>query len=247
MGLTAVVILAPNAFLPPEHNYQLSGGYSRKLGEFSFSSSVFGRFVDNVPDYAFPSNYQSSDLENNLLPGHILAGGLEVMAKFKYKSYYSASASYSYIYSVQKTPGVNADEYYPTLYSRPHYINFNQHLKLSKKWDFSSNLILHSKTAITLPNGQFTVNGVAYPLYSQERNNQRLPFYARFDLSATRRLGVKKGRDNFWLVFSWQNVFNRYNPAVYYLVPDVYQTNELIINSSDFTPSLFTATLNFKF
>ena len=236
-----------NSFLPPEHNFQLSGGYSKKLGPFSLSSSVFGRYVHNVPDYASPGNFQTSNTENNLLPGHILAAGFEFMAKFKHKAYYSASASYSYILSLQKTPGVNFDEYYPTLFSRPHYFNFNQHLNLSKKWVLSSNFILHSPTAITLPNGQFTLNGVAYPLYSQERNNLRLPYYSRFDLSITRKLGVKKKKDRFWLVLSWQNIFDRYNPAVYFLVPNTTQTNELTINSSDFTPSLVTLTLNFKF
>ena len=236
-----------NAFLPPEHNFQLSGGYSRKLGSFSFTTSAFGRYVHNVPDYAYPGNFQSSELENNLIPGHIWAGGFEFMAKFSPKPYFTASASYSYIFSRQKTPGVNFDEYYPTLFSRPHYFNFNQHVKLTKKWVASSNIILHSPTAITLPNGQFTLNGVAYPLFSQERNNQRLPYYARFDISVTRKLGVKKGRDNFWLVLSCQNVFRRYNPAVYYLVPNTSQPDELLIQSSDFTPRLLTLTLNFKF
>ena len=236
-----------SSFLPPEHSYQLSGGYTKQLKNFTFSSNLFGRFVQNVLDFATPTFTESNEIESNLLPGHILATGIESMVKFEPGSIYSFSLGYSYLYARQKTPGVNFDKYYPTLYNRPHYFNFSQYLSLTKKWEISSNLIIHSPTSITLPNGQFILNGVAFPLFSEFRNNEKLPFYARLDISATRRLGIKKNRDNFWLTINFQNVLGRFNPSVIYLAPNSVEPSQLDIQSTDFTPFLLTATLNFKF
>lgn len=237
-----------NAFLPPEHNYQIGAGYTlRPSKKIMLNTSVFAKFVDNTLDFASPSYNTTSNIEQNLLSGHIFATGFEAMVNYLPNQYYEMSLAYSYLYSRQKTPGVNEDEYYPTLFYRPHFFNFSQTLNLSKKWKISSNYILHSPTSITIPTGFFTLNGVSYPLYSSERNDQELKYYMRLDFSFTRMLGVKKNRDNFYLVFNIQNILGRRNPSFIYLTENPQNPTELMYTGTDFTPFMITATLNFRF
>lgn len=169
------------------------------------------------------------------------------MLNYRFTTWYSVSLSYAYTHTKQKVIGINNDLPYVAANDRPHYFSYSQYFNLSTKWQITTNLIAHSGTAVTLPNGQFVIDGTAFPLYSAQRNSERLPTFRRFDISFRRQLGVKKQKNNWDLTFTITNFFNRYNPSVAYVKSDEYNQENLIITGVDYSPLMFSLNLNFKF
>ena len=165
-------------YLRPERNFQASIGYTRKWKNFIGSAIVYHKFVTNVLDYASPVFTTSTEIESNLLAGTLRVSGLELMMNYRFTTWYSTSMSYAFTKTRQLVPGINNDLPYVAPSDRPHYFSFSQYFNLSKKWQITTNFIRHSGTAITLPNGQFVVDGTAFPLYSSNRNTERLPVFS---------------------------------------------------------------------
>ena len=163
---------------------------------FRTSIILFGRIVSNVIDYSQNNYLGASYFESNLLSGTLKIAGLEIMANYQKTEKYSANISYNYSYARQRIDGINNNESYVPLHNRPHYLSYNQYFILSNKWEFGLNFVLHSKTALTLPNGKFEVNGIEYPLYDGTKNTSYLPTHHRIDLSFKRTLGIKKQKNS---------------------------------------------------
>lgn len=235
------------AYLKPERNFQTSLGWTHIKGNLHTSAVIYQKFVNNVLDYASPVFTSSTDIESNLLAGKLNVRGIELMLNYRFTTWYSASVSYAYTRTRQEIKGINNDEPYVAPGDRPHYFSFSQFFNLTKKWQMTTNYTIHSGTAITLPNGQFTVGGTAFPLYSDERNTERLPQFRRLDLSFRRQLGVKKKKDNWNLVFTITNFFNRYNPSVAYVDHDIFDPQNLVIRTADYSPFMVSLNINFKF
>lgn len=234
-------------YLKPERNFQASLGWTRTWKNWNSSAVVYHKFVNNVLDYASPVFTTSTDIESNLLAGNLKVFGLELMVNYKFTTWYSASASYAYTKTQQQIDGINNDQPYVAPSDRPHYFAFSQYFNLTKKWQITTNYITHSGTAITLPNGQFVIDGTAFPLYSSNRNTERLPRFSRVDLSFRRQLGVKRNRDNWDLTFTITNFFNRYNPSVAYVEQDFNAPEKLVISTVDYSPIMISINLNFKY
>ena len=216
-----------NKYLKPERNFQTSFGWVRTGKKFNISLTAFTKYVRNVLDYASPIFISSADIESNLLSGFMLAAGAETMFNFHFGEKYSITASYTYTASNQRIVGINNDKAYPTMNFRPHYMAISQYLNLSKKWQLSSNFTWHSGKAVTLPNGQFVIDGTAFPIYDNTRNSERLPFFSRWDISVLRKFGWKKKRERLNLTMSITNITGRFNPAVVYIQPYTYEPSQL--------------------
>ncbi len=236
-----------NAYLRPQRNLQTSLGWSHVRNNLQTSLIVYNKFVMNVLDYASPVFISSTDIESNLLAGKLHVWGAEFMVTYKFTTWYSAALSYAYTNTKQQIDGVNNNQPYKAPGDRPHYLSFSQFFNLSKKWQITANFIAHTGTAITLPNGQFLVDGTAFPLYSGERNAERMPTFRRFDLSFKRNLGVQKQRDNWDLTFNITNFFRRYNPSVAYVERQNGAPSELEIKSIDYSPFMISLNLSFRY
>lgn len=236
-----------NAFLKPERSLTASLGWVHQQKHIETSITVFDRHVFNVIDYASPVYTPSLDIESNLLTGNLHAYGCETQINFNYLPLYTASVSFTYTKSVQQIDGVNENNPYPSLNDRPYYFSFSQYFNLTPKWQLSTAYSWHSGSAITLPNGQFIIDGIAFPLYSMKRNAERLPYFSRFDVSITRKLGVKKKRDHFELVLTFTNLFNRTNHSSVFIDYQYYYTNKTALRSIDYSPFMITLNINFKF
>ncbi|MBN4072420.1 TonB-dependent receptor [Crocinitomix catalasitica] len=235
-----------NSFLKPERNIQGSIGWVHKQGAINTSVTVFNRHVRNVLDYASPVFTSSTEIESNLLSGFMNAFGAELMVNYQLSTRYSIALSYSYTHSRQKIIGINKDEYYPTMNSTPHYFSMNQFFNLSKKWKLSANFIFNTGRAITLPNGQFTIENTAFPLYSDNRNAERLDPFSRWDVALTRKFGVKRRKDRFSLTLNITNLYGRFNPSVVYITTDNSEPQNIKLESVDYTPLMIYLNLNFK-
>lgn len=236
-----------NAFLKPERSYSQSITWIHDASFFESSLTAFNRHVRNVIDYATPVYTSSQDIESNILTGNMNAFGFECQINFNKWKQYSASLSYTYIHTQQSIKGINNNEPYVVTNDRPHYFAFSQYFVASPKWKVSTNLIVHSGTATTLPNGQFIINGTTFPLFPVARNAERLPFFARFDISFTRQLGLKKKRDRYNLVFTLTNLFNRNNPSVVYVDKQFYSSDSFVVKSVNYAPFMLSLNLNYKF
>jgi outer membrane receptor protein involved in Fe transport len=235
-----------NKYLRPERNFQTSFGWVRTGTKFNLSLTAFTKYVRNVLDYASPVFISSAEIESNLLSGFMLATGVEAMINFHFGEKYSITGSYTYTASNQKIEGINNDKPYPTTNSRPHYVAVSQYLNLSKKWKLSSNFTWHSGKAVTLPNGQFYIDGTAFPVFDDNRNAERLRFFSRTDVSLVRMFGWKKKRERVNLSISVTNLFARFNTAVAYVEPVPSEPTELQLISRDYTPFMVYLSLNFK-
>lgn len=234
-------------YLKPERNFQASIGWTNHWKNMQFSAIAYHKYVINVLDYASPVFTPSTDIESNLLAGTLRVSGLEFMLNYKFTTWYSTSVSYAYTHARQKIEGINNDLPYVAPADRPHYFSFSQYFNLTKKWQITTNFTAHTGTAITLPNGQFVIDGTAFPLYSSNRNTERLPMFRRVDLAFRRQLGVKKNRNNWDLSFTITNFFDRNNPSVAYVEQSESEPGKLSIATVDYSPIMISLNLNFKY
>lgn len=234
-------------YLKPERNYHISFGGTRQEKNAQISVIIYGKHARNILDYASPIFTASTDIESNLLAGTLTVFGGEFMLNYRFTSWYSATFSYAYTYTQQNINGINADLPYVAPNDRPHYISVSQYFNLSKKWQLTTNFIAHTGTAVTLPNGQFILDGTAFPLYSSARNSERLPSFRRFDISLKRQLGVQKNKTNWDLIFTITNFFGRYNPSVAFVEQDPLDASNLLLRGIDYSPLMISANLNFHF
>ena len=186
-----------NARLKPEHNFQTSAAWVHNEKSFQTSATIYYKHVLNVLDYASPVFTSSADIESNLLPGILNVAGAEFMINFHVTTRYSMSVAYTFMKTSQLVKGINKNNPYPAANDRPHYLSVSQYFNFSKKWKLSANFTVQSGKAVTLPNGQFVIDGTAFPVYDDNRNAERLPFFSRWDVTLVRKFGVYKRRDRF--------------------------------------------------
>ncbi len=236
-----------NSFLKPERSFSESVGWIHHHSLFESSVTIFNRNVINILDYASPSYTGSQDIESNLLAGKLHAYGVEFQLNFSKSDRYAAVVSYTFMQTRQTIEGINNNQPYVANNDRPHYFSFSQYLVANTKWQIGTNLIIHSGTATTLPNGQFTINGTTFPLFPIARNAERLPVFGRLDLSFTRKLGIKKKRDRYILVFTFTNFLNRNNPSVVYVDKKTFASNSFEVKSVNYAPFSISINLNYTF
>ena len=226
--LPVQVWTTPSKYLKPERNYQSALALIHYEKDWQASATVFHRFVNHIIDFA-PSTYSSlSRFESNLLSGWLNAAGVELMWRYERDMWYSAQVSYTYTYARQKTKGINNNQPYVALNNRPHYLTFNQYFIRTKAFEFGTNIVIHSKTALTLPTGKFDINGIEYPLYDGTKNTSRLPVHHRLDVAFKWKLGVRKHKNRGVLKLTIANVYNRGNVSSVYLKSDVNNKLEFV-------------------
>jgi len=235
-----------NNFLKPEQNFQQSLGWKHTEKSWQTSVSIYNKFVKNTIDYATPQYTASTDIESNLLSGNLHVVGAEAMLQYHYGNRYAATLMYTFTRSRQKIDGINNNLPYIASFDRPHYLAVSQLYTFNEKWKMGLNYTWHSGAATTLPNGQFVIEGNAFPLYSEERNAERLPVFSRLDVSFTRQLGLKR-KKRFHLVITITNLLNRYNSSIVYIAPNTVGTSQLQLQSYDYTPLTLSLSLNFRF
>ncbi|MFT4601184.1 MAG: hypothetical protein ACI857_001362 [Arenicella sp.] len=236
-----------NAFLRPERNLSSSLGWTHREKKIETSLAVFGRYIANVVDFAVPVSTFSQQIEGNLLSGRLITYGVESQINFNPSDKYSATIGYTYTVTDQKVIGINNDQSYVADNDRPHAVSFSQYFNFNQKWKMSTNYNFMSGRAITLPTGQYLIGDTAFPLFPEQRNSERLRYFSRLDMSVTRKLGIKKGKNRWELVLNVTNLFGRYNPSIVYLNPNSIGTPELSLSSNDYSPSTIILNANFKF
>ncbi len=227
--------------------------FSFRESEYSLETEVFYKDINGRIDYIDGAQLIANEaIEEVILQGVARAYGAEFLLR-KNDGALKGFLAYTLSKSEQRTPGrneneigINQGQWYNTPYDKTHDISMNVSYDLNEKWRFGSNFLFQTGQPTNFPVGQFEFQGVVIPTYGP-RNEQRLPSYHRFDLSATLTPTKNKGRSwqSEW-IFSVYNVYNRMNAASINFRQNVDTGNNEAIRTSIFG-IIPAVTYNFKF
>ncbi len=207
--------------LKPQIADQYALGYFKTLkgGTYEFSAEAYYKDYQNLLDYVDGADLLLNRfLEGDLLSGKGRAYGLELFVK-KNKGKFTGWISYTLARTERQVQGVNKNNWYPNRYDQTHNIRVVALYDLTERWSLSADLVVSSGTPATFPTSRFSVQGYnAIPQNPNEtRNNVRIPWYHRVDISATlqgrkvKRNGKPRKNQDYW-VFSVYNTYGRRNP-----------------------------------
>ncbi|WP_211093307.1 TonB-dependent receptor [Flammeovirga agarivorans] len=214
----------------PQIGDQYALGYFRNFKEntFEFSGEVYYKPLQNLIDYIDGADILLNEyLEGDLLPSEGRAYGLELYMK-KNKGKLTGWVSYTFARSEQKTDGINLGEYYPARFDQAHNLTVSSFYDINERWSLSANFNFVTGTPTTFPTNQIVVQDYGVPHnVDGVRNNQRIGYYHRLDISAT--LNGKKKPDKRWehyWVFGFYNTYARRNPYSVYFQPSAQRPPE---------------------
>ncbi|UTW65786.1 TonB-dependent receptor [bacterium SCSIO 12643] len=233
--------------IKPQQADQISLGYFRnfKKNVYEASAEVYYKSMQNVIDYKTGANtFLNSQLESDLIYGTGEAYGLELFLK-KTKGDLTGWVGYTISRTTRKFDEINDGKPFSAKQDRTHDISVVAMYKINKKLSASGSFIFYTGDAVTFPTGQYTVEGITTPYYT-ERNGYRMPNYHRMDLGLTWYLKKTDKLESSWN-FSVYNAYGRENPYIINFEPN--EDNPNINNAVQI--SLFrwvpSVTYNFKF
>jgi hypothetical protein len=238
--------------IQPEVGNQVAVGYFRNFLNNGYEASVevFGKTMSNQIDYINGANtLLNKDLEGELLYGDGRAYGAEFYVK-KNQGPLTGWVSYTLSRSERQINGINAGQWYPNKYDKPHNLSVVAMYTVSKRLTISGNFAYSSGVTTTFPNARFVYDGLVVPVVSGDaRNNFRVPAYHRLDLGAT--LKNRQRPDRRWQsewVFSVYNAYSRRNAyGIYFRQNNDNPTKTEAVRLSVFGSVLPSVSYNFNF
>ncbi|MBN1143909.1 MAG: TonB-dependent receptor [Bacteroidales bacterium] len=208
-----------NTHIKPLQCDQLAIGYFRNFNNNMYETSLelYYKTLTNIIEYKNGASLLVNPfLDADLLKAKGYNYGIELFIR-KNTGLLTGWLTYAYSTSKRRTNGktdveqVNRNEYFPSVYDKPHNINLIGNYHISKRWRFSWTFSYNTGRPITLPEYRYSVGGNELVHYS-DRNEYRLPDYHRLDVSITssETLKVKKLWKGSW-TFSIINLYGRKN------------------------------------
>jgi hypothetical protein len=239
-------------YIKPAMGDQISFGFFNNFGRRAIETSaeVYYKKIENILDYKGGAVLMMNEhLETDVINGKGKAYGIELMAK-KQAGTLTGWISYTYSRALLKVDSpyesekVNGGKYFPANYDKPHDLKIVTNLKFSRRFNASSIFVYNTGRPITYPVAFYDFYN-ANRLYYSNRNEYRIPYYMRLDLSATVNGNLKmKKLNHSSLTFTVYNVLGRKNPYSIF-----FQNEKGIIKGyqmSIFGQPIFMITYNFK-
>jgi hypothetical protein len=240
-------------YLLPQLGDQYGAGFYRNFLRNTLETSLelYFRDLNNILDYTGGATLVMNEhLETDVLNGSGMAYGAELMVK-KIRGKFTGWFSYGYarifhkITSENPEKQVNEGNYFPANYDKPNNLSLVGKYRLSRRISFSSTLDYSDGRPITVPLASFPYLGGERLQYS-ERNGYRIPYYFRWDLSATFEGNLKARKlAHSSLTLGLYNLTGRKN--VYSVF---FRTEDGLVKGyqlSVFSRPIPTITYNFKF
>jgi hypothetical protein len=247
-------------YLEPLINDQVALGFfnSPEKGKYEASVEVYYKKLQNLIEYKNGAQLiMNRNIETDLLMANGYSYGIEFLLK-KNTGRLNGWLSYTYSRTFRKTDSqlagesINGNQYFPSVYDRPHDLSAVMNYKLSRRWRFSGNFVYSSGRPITLPEEKYEIGNYQLVYYS-DRNKYRMPPYHRMDVAITLDEDLRKKRTwkGSW-TFSIYNVYGRKNPySVFYrkdgTVQSTTQTEFSLYKLSIIGVPVPSITYNFKF
>ncbi len=208
-----------NYYVEPQRADNFSIGYyaTFKQRPTTMSVELFYRDIQVLIDYRdFAELLLNDHIETELLTGIGKAYGIELyihknFGTHRLEASYTFSRSLRQVKATKDQEGVNAGEWYPSNYDKPHAFNLNWLWKMAEKVSLSTNFTFSTGRPTTAPVSSFSNSNVwAIPVYS-DRNAFRIPAYHRLDMGMDiGPWGKKQGREHS-LTLSIYNFYARKN------------------------------------
>jgi len=224
--------------IKPQEANQFSLGLFKNFDNNLYEVSIEGyyKLMENLLDYKVGAQLLLNEtIEQDVLQGEGKAYGVEFLLK-KTRGRLNGWIGYTYSRSFIKLDGdfaeeiVNDGEYFPSNYDKPHDISIVANYKLTQRFSLSTNFVYQTGRPVTVPVGNFILNGSEFVIYS-DRNEYRIPDYYRLDIGVNIEGNhkLKKLTHSFWNI-SIYNVLGRNNPYSVYFVNEngevkAYQTS----------------------
>ena len=218
-----------NRYLEPERSDQVSAGvyYNFRRRGVGISAEGYYKILENILDYKGGAILTMNEhLETDILNSHGKAYGVELMLR-KQTGYLTGWVGYTWSRALLSATGgasgegVNREEFYPADFDKPHDLKVVTNLKVTRRFNFTSNFSYSTGRPITFPVAFFHFDN-ADQIYYSSRNSYRMPDYIRLDLAVTIN-GTLKARklNHSSLTLSAYNVLGRKNPySVYFRYDD---------------------------
>jgi carboxypeptidase-like protein/TonB-dependent receptor-like protein len=236
-----------SSLIKPEKANQYSVGYFRNFLNNTFESSieVYYKNMTDLVDYKDGANVLLNEhVEADLVFGIGRSYGIELMFK-KRLGKFTGWVGYTLSKTEHKFDAINDGSWFSARQDRTNDISIVGMYELSDKLSVSATWIYYTGDAVTMPSGQYLIDGNVVPLYT-ERNGYRMPDYHRLDLSLTLKGKQTKKFQSSWN-FSLYNAYAREN--AYSISFAESETMPGVMESTQF--SLFSiipsVTWNFKF
>jgi len=247
-------------YVAPLINDQVAFGFFNNpaKGKYETSVEVYYKKLQNLLEYKNGAQLiMNRHIETDLLMANGYSYGIEFLIK-KNSGRLNGWLSYTYSRTFRKTDGqlegesINGNQYYPSVYDRPHDLSAVMNYQISRRWRFSGNFVYSSGRPITLPEEKYEIGNYQVVYYS-DRNKYRMPPYHRMDVAITLDENLRKKRSwkGSW-TFSVYNVYGRKNPySVFYrkdgTVQSTTQTEFSLYKLSIIGIPVPSITYNFKF
>lgn len=211
--------------LKPLRSDQYALGYFRNFLDNSLETSLEAYFkqLHNAIEYKSGAAIAMNDfLETDIINAKGYNYGLELYlrkngGRLTGWTSYTWSASRVRSDSPHPESQINANEYFPTNYDRPHNLVFSANYHISRRWRLAGTFTYNTGRPVTLPEHTFRQGNNLLIFYS-DRNKYRLPDYHRLDISLTLDENLRRNRrgKGSWTL-SVMNVYGRKNPfSVFY-------------------------------
>jgi hypothetical protein len=242
-----------DSYLKPQVGDQVALGFYRMISGSTYEASaeVYYKKIKDMVDFkGGTSLIMNEDVEKDLINMDGKAYGVEmVLRKLEGKVRYSIG--YTYSRTLLRSLGtfsdelINAGEYYPASFDKPHDLNVTFNYLFSRRYSFSANYTYSTGRPITFPVATYKIGDKILIHYS-DRNKYRLPDYSRFDISLKVSGNLKSRRIAHpnW-IFSVYNLFARPNVYSIYFKNDGNQIKGYKL--SVFAKAIPTVTFNFDF
>lgn len=179
----------------PQSAWQVALNYSRYYAkpDLQLTAALYYKRFDHQIDY----EPHATTLLNPLVEGELRFGrmrsyGLELMLK-KQIGRLSGWLSYTYSRTLRNTPDLNEGRTYPAFQDRPHDLSLLLNYRIAPRLLFSAYYTAYSGSTFSSPTGFYTYNDQTVPIYD-DKNNDRLPSYRRFDFAFKFRLNKNETR-----------------------------------------------------
>lgn len=231
----------------PQLSDQVSAGYSRLVmnNNYEINIETYYKHMQNQIDFKNSADiYTSENVESELLYGIGRAYGLEVSIKKKLGNL-TGWISYTLSKTERKVEGINDNEWYSARQDRTHDLSIVASYQISQRWSVSSAFVYSTGDAVTFPSGKYTSGGVTQ-YYYKGRNNERMPDFHRWDISAT-----LEGKENKKFQSSWNfglyNVYGRENAYLINFKEEATNPNITKVVQTSLFRWIPSVTYNFKF
>ena len=206
-------------YLKPQIGDQVAIGFYEMLfrNNFEASAEVYYKEIRNMVDFKGGTDLiMDENIEKDIVNVKGKAYGLELVLK-KTEGKLRYSIGYTYSRTFVKSIGIFSDEiinggkWFPANFDKPHDLVVTFNYLFSRRLSFSSNYVYSTGRPITYPIATYVVSNKIMVTYS-DRNEYRIPYYSRLDLSLRVSGNLRSHRiaHPFW-TFSIYNVLGRQN------------------------------------